>query len=232
VYPEQEGTESIARDNDVFHAESRKERGLRQSMLSAVYVAGLAAAEGLRFPARMRRAGKTTGRGRLGRSKREAAVMAGILAGVWILPLIRIFSSRLDAFDFHLPSWTAWTGIGLFAASLAVRLAGQTALGDSWSPTGDASGNRRLVTSGIYSRIRHPLYASMVLWGAAQPMLLPNGLAGFGGILAAVLIWCVRVPAEERALAAAFGDAYVAYAGRTGRIAPRMGRKARQVDGP
>jgi protein-S-isoprenylcysteine O-methyltransferase Ste14 len=203
---------------------------LQQSILSAVYVAGLAAAEGLRFPARIRRAGKKPKGPRRRLATRETVVMAGILTGVWILPLIRIFTSGLNAFDFRLPSWTAWTGMGLFAVSLAVRWAGQTALGDSWSPTGDASGNRRLVTTGIYSRIRHPLYASMVLWGLGQPMLLPHALAGFGGILAAVLIWRVRVPAEERALAGAFEEAYVSYAGRTGRILPRMRRNVKQVD--
>jgi protein-S-isoprenylcysteine O-methyltransferase Ste14 len=197
---------------------------LPQYTLKAVYLIGLIVAEGLRIPRRVGRAQKGSRIPVRRIAPREAVVMAGILGGVWILPLVKIFTPWLHVFDYRVPSWTAWIGIALFAASLAVRWAGQTALGDSWSPTGDASGNRRLVTSGIYSRIRHPLYASMVLWAAAQPWLLPNRLAGFGGCLAVALIWAVRVPAEEKALADAFGAAYATYAKRTGRIVPRLRR--------
>jgi protein-S-isoprenylcysteine O-methyltransferase Ste14 len=79
-----------------------------------------------------------------------------------------------------------------------------------------------LVTNGIYGRIRHPIYTSLVLWGAAQPFLLQNILAGWGGALAVALIWLVRVPAEEKMMRERFGEEYVRYMNRTGRAIPRM----------
>lgn len=68
--------------------------------------------------------------------------------------------------------------------------------------------------------MRHPLYASLLLWGGAQPFLLQNLLAGPGGAVAAALIWLVRVPAEERMMRERFGEEYERYARRTGRVFP------------
>jgi protein-S-isoprenylcysteine O-methyltransferase Ste14 len=79
-----------------------------------------------------------------------------------------------------------------------------------------------LVTEGIYGRIRHPIYASLLLWGAAQVVLLQNAVAGWGGAAAAVLVWVLRVPAEEKMMVDAFGDEYRRYMTRTGRVLPRV----------
>jgi protein-S-isoprenylcysteine O-methyltransferase Ste14 len=41
------------------------------------------------------------------------------------------------------------------------------------------------------------------------------------GPLAVALIWLIRVPAEERMMRERFGDEYVQYARKTGRVIPR-----------
>jgi protein-S-isoprenylcysteine O-methyltransferase Ste14 len=196
---------------------------LSRLALDAVYLAGLAIAEGLRLP---RRWARLRSRGNLPRSRQsvtppELAVTAGIIVGIWLLPFAYIFTPWLSALDYVLPSWAVWPALAIYALALVVRWAGQSALGGSWSPTGGPSG-ARLVTTGIYSRIRHPLYVSMLLWAIAQPVLLQNVLAGLGGAVAAALVWLVRVPAEEKTLLDTFGDEYAAYARRTGRLVPRV----------
>jgi len=71
-------------------------------------------------------------------------------------------------------------------------------LGRQWSHTLEVAEKHVLVTDGIYARIRHPIYASLVLWAAAQPFLLQNVVAGWGGAVAiAAEVWLVRVPREE-----------------------------------
>jgi protein-S-isoprenylcysteine O-methyltransferase Ste14 len=84
-------------------------------------------------------------------------------------------------------------------------------LGESFSVDPEA---RKLVTGGLYSRIRHPVY-------------LFGDLAYFGALLAlqvwtALLIWLAvvlvdirRAGREERLLAEAFGPEYQAYRSRT-----------------
>jgi protein-S-isoprenylcysteine O-methyltransferase Ste14 len=78
-----------------------------------------------------------------------------------------------------------------------------------------------LVTTGIYSKVRHPLYASLILWAAGQPALLQNWIAGFAGAVAVALVWLVRVPAEEAMMRESFGEEYVRYSAQTGKLIPR-----------
>lgn len=86
--------------------------------------------------------------------------------------------------------------------------------------TGD--GPERLVTSGIYGRIRNPLYTSYLMyWAAWVPAtgLHPISVACFALFLS--LYW-IAVREEERFLAQRFGDAYHAFKLRTGRFLPRI----------
>jgi len=193
-------------------------------LLSAVYVAGLAVAEGLRLPQRLRRARSSErwcppgGR----KTRAERLVMVAVVAGIWLLPAVQILTGWLRPMDYSLPSWAVWPAIAFFALSLVLRWSGQTALGLAWSPTVELADRHQLVTTGIYGGIRHPIYASLILWAIAQPVLLQNVIAGWGGPVAVALVWLVRVPAEEKMLLERFGGEYEAYRRRTGRAFPRI----------
>jgi protein-S-isoprenylcysteine O-methyltransferase Ste14 len=151
----------------------------------------------------------------------EVIVLAAVALGIWILPAIYVFTNWIRALDYDLPPWTAWPATTLFALGLLLRWRAQVDLGRGWSPTLELSDRHRLVTDGVYGEIRHPLYSSLILWGAAQPVLLQNLLAGWVGPVAVLLIWLIRVPAEEKMLLRRFGDDYARYEKRTGRVFPR-----------
>jgi len=80
---------------------------------------------------------------------------------------------------------------------------------------------QELVTTGIYSRIRHPRYASVVL-GLIGLSLIANT---FGAYLAVVLfipgLYAI-ILLEERELKQRFGDAYRDYCQRVPRFIPRL----------
>jgi protein-S-isoprenylcysteine O-methyltransferase Ste14 len=73
---------------------------------------------------------------------------------------------------------------------------------------------RELVSSGLYARIRHPIYLfGGLAWTGALLILLGwRGLV-IGGIVALVEIW--RARREERVLAQAFGAQYEEYRRKT-----------------
>ena len=200
---------------------------MTRTLLSAVYVAGLAVAESLRLPRRLRRAcSRERWRQPGGRKSRaERLVMAAVVAGIWLLPAVHILTGWLRPVDYSLPSWVAFPAIGVFALSLLLRWHGQTKLGLAWSPTVELADQHGLVTDGIYARIRHPIYASLILWAVAQPVLIQNLLAGWGGPIAVAMVWLIRVPAEERMMLERFGEEYEAYVRRTGRALPRIWRR-------
>jgi len=189
----------------------------------ALYVAGLVFAESLRFRRRVERLQpKSTSHSARRQSRAaESFVVGSVVLGIWLLPLVSVFTSWLEAFDLSLPAWAVGTGSALFLASLVIRWRAQAALGRQWSHTLETAEGQVLVTQGVYARLRHPIYASLVLWGLAQPLMLQNVVSGFGGAVAVGLIWLIRVPREEAMMIEHFGAEYRAYMSRTGQLFPK-----------
>src|SRR5262249_20357635 len=79
-----------------------------------------------------------------------------------------------------------------------------------------------LVTSGVYSRVRHPMYSAFWLWALAQALLLPNWIAGPAGLIGFGTLFFLRVGREETLLIETFGDDYRRYMARPSRILPRF----------
>lgn len=74
----------------------------------------------------------------------------------------------------------------------------------------------------VFCTIRHPMYASHLLWGIAQALLLHNWIAGLAGLITFLPLYFLRIPHEERMMPHHFGEQYRAYCARTGRILPRL----------
>ncbi len=112
----------------------------------------------------------------------------------------------------HLP-WTAWriAGIAIAAPACLLFVAARIELGRAFSVQAKAT---TLVTTGVYSRIRNPIYVfgagmilGIIIW-TGRPWLL---------LVFAVLIplQVVRSRKEERALTEKFGAAYLDYKQKT-----------------
>ena len=114
--------------------------------------------------------------------------------------------------------------LGLFFAIAALGMFHLThrALGRNWSISLDVRENHKLVTEGIYRRVRHPMYSAFWLWAIAQALLLPNWIAGFAGLAGFAVLYFGRVAREERMMLETFGDSYRAYMARTGRVFPSV----------
>jgi protein-S-isoprenylcysteine O-methyltransferase Ste14 len=110
------------------------------------------------------------------------------------------------------PRTNAWVaGIILAAISFPLWIVARMQLGSAFSVMPQA---RRLVTSGLYARIRHPVYvfgtiASMSALLALQIWRL------FAIAVVLVPITLLRARREQQVLEAAFGDEYRRYRERT-----------------
>jgi protein-S-isoprenylcysteine O-methyltransferase Ste14 len=84
-----------------------------------------------------------------------------------------------------------------------------------------ATYGKRLVTDGIYARIRHPRYAEMTLSFLACA-LFSNYLAAYV-VFVLSLVWIILVTrVEEKELPARFGDEYAGYCARVPRFIPKV----------
>ncbi|MBN2334113.1 isoprenylcysteine carboxylmethyltransferase family protein, partial [Candidatus Bathyarchaeota archaeon] len=80
-----------------------------------------------------------------------------------------------------------------------------------------------LVTSGPYGYVRHPMYLCIFVYTFGLIMVsLDLLVALFFGF--SVWVNYRRIPREERMLIDEFGDEYIEYMGRVGRLLPRLRR--------
>jgi protein-S-isoprenylcysteine O-methyltransferase Ste14 len=93
-------------------------------------------------------------------------------------------------------------------------------LGKNWSVTLEVREGHQLVTQGVYAHVRHPMYASFLLWGVTQALLIPNWIAGFAGLATVLALYAIRQSREEAMMRDTFGAEYDAYSARTKRLIP------------
>ena len=145
-----------------------------------------------------------------------------------VLPIMYLLTSWLDFMDYGLPVWAAMsagsTGTAVFVLALWLLWRSHTDLGTGFSPTLKVSEQHKLITTGVYRSIRHPMYAAHWLWAIAQALLLQNWIAGLAMLAAFLPLYRLRVELEEQMMLDHFGDQYREYTARTGRIIPRRSR--------
>jgi protein-S-isoprenylcysteine O-methyltransferase Ste14 len=102
-------------------------------------------------------------------------------------------------------------GQGLVAVGLSGIAVSRYHLGRSFSIRAEA---HRLVTHGIYSKIRNPIYVFGALLFAGFVLVIHRPILWLG-VLAIAVMQTLRARREARVLEAAFGDAYRDYRRRT-----------------
>lgn len=140
--------------------------------------------------------------------------------GLGILPLIYMITGW-PAFASYTPDPVQIVaGIGVAATALWMFRMTHRALGKFWSVSLDIRDGHRLVTQGIYGKLRHPMYSAFWLMALAQALLLPNWFAGLSGLAGFGFLFFLRIGPEERMMEQKFGHEYVSYKSRTDRIIP------------
>ena len=113
------------------------------------------------------------------------------------------------------------TGLLIEALGVALAIWARQTLGRNWSGEVRVAADHRLVRTGPYRVVRHPIYSGLfaivigtgIVWGEVHSLV---GLA-----LLALAYWR-KIGMEERALRAAFGREYDAYHETTWSLIPRV----------
>jgi protein-S-isoprenylcysteine O-methyltransferase Ste14 len=138
-----------------------------------------------------------------------------------ILVLYAIHHPWMQSLDFYLPPWLRWLGFVIGLLSIALMVWVELELGRQFSPQLQLRQEHQLITSGPYSRVRHPLYTALDAYGLSLALVSANWFFVAFFILSLIGLH-LRVPKEERMLLGQFGDQYRAYMQRTGRYFPKM----------
>ncbi|MGH7125987.1 MAG: methyltransferase family protein [Stellaceae bacterium] len=146
---------------------------------------------------------------------------------IWILTVLGLVNGYLPAYTDRIDFWTIdgdavrWVGVLLFAVGGALRIWPVFVLGHRFSGLVAIQPGHQLVTTGIYSLIRHPSYLGLLTNSLGWSLAFRSGV----GVLITVLIvppLLARIRAEEALLLSQFGEEYEKFRARTRRLIPGL----------
>jgi protein-S-isoprenylcysteine O-methyltransferase Ste14 len=161
-------------------------------------------------------------RPRRGAPAAELAGAAGFVAALILLVVAPIADlaglPRLSPLD---APWAAVAGALVGVAGIVLTVGAQLAMGDSWRIGVDETQRTELVTTGVFGRVRNPIFTAMLMATVGLVVLVPNPVSVAAlVVLAAALQIQVRL-VEEPYLVHTHGAAYDQYRAATGRFLPR-----------
>jgi protein-S-isoprenylcysteine O-methyltransferase Ste14 len=172
----------------------------------------------IRYPA-MRRSRKTK-TVRDSRDPTDIALLVVTTVAFAVLPVTWKVSGWPRFADHGFTTWAFALGILSGAGFLWLFHRSHHDLGRNWSVSLEIRQDHQLVMTGVYSRIRHPMYSSFMLWGLMQAFLISNWIAGLAGMAAIIALYVTRYPREEKMMVETFGEQYEEYRRRTARLIP------------
>lgn len=182
-----------------------------------VFLATLGISAGRRWQAR-----------RVGGAIRRGEEPRGLIAGRLLvaLPLFGGVVAYLANPDWmgwaslSLPLWVRWTGVALGLSVVPSIYWVLTALGTNVTETVLTKPQHRLVTTGPYRWVRHPLYTLGIALFLAIALMAANWFILLWAVVASIAVRLVVIPREEAQLVARFGDDYRRYRSGTGSLLP------------
>jgi protein-S-isoprenylcysteine O-methyltransferase Ste14 len=155
----------------------------------------------------------------------QTSLETGLLVLAWVgffVPLIWVATPAFSFAEYPLRAAPLAAGVACLAIGLWLFYRSHADLGTNWSITLEVREGHRLVTQGVYHRVRHPMYSALLLYSIGQALVIPNWVAGLSNLVAFVILLALRVGPEERMMAQQFGNEYAQYAARTSRLIPHV----------
>lgn len=140
----------------------------------------------------------------------KVAILLGILVQIWLPDIFPISTE---------PYLLRAGGAAIYTLGLLTAIAARFQLGDNWAniETGQVLSQQAVVSQGIYSYVRHPIYVGDLLLLLGLELALNSWLVL--GVFALAPIVLLKAIKEERMLVAAL-PGYGAYCERSKRFIP------------
>ncbi|MFW9804695.1 MAG: methyltransferase family protein [Candidatus Thorarchaeota archaeon] len=113
-------------------------------------------------------------------------------------------------------------GVMILLLGSAVLLASRVQIGHYGGPRITIEDDHRLVTTGMYRRIRNPQYLGFLLLLFGYSFSLGSIVVALLTVIGLFIIFRSRIRLEEELLLVAFGNEYREYMERTWRLVPRI----------
>lgn len=182
--------------------------------------------------------------GLAGYSLRNAGAISSIFQrrseGVWLsLGIGASFLAFCGAMIVYLvnPAWMTWSGLPFAPAARWSGLAplmcgsalivwGTRHLAENFTMSVETKSSHKLITTGPYRWVRHPLYSGLLIEALGVSLFVANWFVA-GSAAATWALLAVRTRIEEDNLVEKFGGEYREYQARAGMFIPRLSRPRR-----
>ena len=112
-----------------------------------------------------------------------------------------------------------WLGTLILVLGFSIRLWTRRTLKEDYQGNLQVHPDQSLITGGPYHWVRHPGYLGFIVMAAGLAVGF-SSLAGLFGVILLAVGFRARIQVEQQMLRHAFGQAYIAYARRTGCLLP------------
>lgn len=159
------------------------------------------------------------------KSADRIATIAVMAAGFVLLFEQNVHTGWLDSRFAPSQDWITWTGIVLSYLGVALAVWARYCIGEYWSARVTLKEGHRLIRSGPYRFVRHPIYTGLLIAVIGRALIIGQwrGLLGVALVLAT---HARKAQREEKLLLSEFGDEYTGYRRVTGFLLPRFSRSA------
>ncbi len=117
--------------------------------------------------------------------------------------------------------WIGWSGIALTTMGVSVAIWARYSIGQYWSARVTLKEGHRVIRSGPYAWVRHPIYTGMLLAAMGTAVVVGE----WRGVVAVAIIFAAhsyKALREEALLTRELGEEYVSYRQSTGFLFPRL----------
>ena len=142
--------------------------------------------------------------------------------GMIYFPLMNILFGYFDKFYIEIPNIFKIISSVILTADIILFYLSHKDLADNWSPFLEIKDKQKLIKTGIYKYIRHPMYLSMWIFSIFEGFVLSNYFIGIFGIVTWANLYFVRVSNEEKMMLDIFGEEYEKYIENSGRLFPKI----------
>jgi protein-S-isoprenylcysteine O-methyltransferase Ste14 len=115
----------------------------------------------------------------------------------------------------------AWAGIALTWAGIGIALWARWHLGQYWSARVTIKEDHKLIRSGPYARLRHPIYTGLDLAAIGSAVAIDRWRCVLGVCLIVTGYW-IKARKEERMLTTQFGESFREHCRETGFLLPKF----------
>jgi protein-S-isoprenylcysteine O-methyltransferase Ste14 len=117
--------------------------------------------------------------------------------------------------------WPFWIGAAVTVAGILFAVWARRHLGTNWSRSVTIKQGHELITTGPYSRVRHPIYTGILI-GFLGTAIALSQVRGFIAFVLVFLQFWAKLRMEEQWMRSQFGETYATYAHQTAALVPYL----------